>query len=180
MPELADPVAAFPQLGARFLPGAIQALFMLGLFATAMSTLDTEALIAGTTLGRDIILRAKPGPLAHDSNVTKMARLGVIVASVLSIFIALFFKSVVDIWYVLGTVQTCALMIPLASSFSSKWRMTPRMALRGMLTAGGVALLWMMPNLVYGKGYWLGIDPIYPGLAVSLAMWCWDRMTHIK
>lgn len=176
MPNLTDPVAAFPQLGAQFLPGIIQALFMLGLFATAMSTLDTEALIAGTTLGRDIILRAKSSKLAHDHSVTKMARIGVMAASLVSVFIALYFKSVVDIWYVFGTIQTCALVIPLASSFSARWKMTAGFAFANMIISGGAAFIWMTPSLIYGKDYWFGIDPIYVGLTVSLAIWVIDRL----
>ncbi len=180
MPNLTDPVAAFPQLGAQFLPGIIQAVFMLGLFATAMSTLDTEALIAGTTLGRDIILRAKSGILAHDHSVTRMARIGVVAASLISVFIALYFKSVVDIWYVFGTIQTCALVIPLASSFSARWKMTAGFAFNNMIISGGAAFVWMIPSLAYGKNYWLGIDPIYVGLAVSLAIWGIDRLALNK
>lgn len=153
---------------------------MLGLFATAMSTLDTEALIAGTTLGRDIILRAKSGILAHDHSVTRMARIGVVAASLISVFIALYFKSVVDIWYVFGTIQTCALVIPLASSFSARWKMTAGFAFNNMIISGGAAFVWMIPSLAYGKNYWLGIDPIYVGLAVSLAIWGIDRLALNK
>jgi hypothetical protein len=85
---------------------------------------------------------------------------------------------VVDIWYVFGTIQTCALVVPLASSFSPVWRMTPKMALWSMLISSGVVLVWMYPNLVLGQEYFAGIDPIYPGLVTSVIIYAIDRGTR--
>ena len=180
MPDLADPVSSYPALGALVLPGALQGLFLVGMFATVMSTVDTYSFVAGTTLGRDIILRLKKGALNNGANITLYSRLGLVASAGLAIAIALYFKSVIDIWYVFGTIGTCALMVPLASSFSDRLRMRPKMAMASIICSTVVVLIWLVPNIILGKSFFFGLDPIYPGLATSLGMWGWDRLTRSK
>ena len=167
MPDLSDPLAAYPQLGARFLPPFLQAIFLLGLFATVMSTVDSYALIAGTTIGKDIIGRLKKGVAQNSRQITSYSRMGLGLAAALAIGIALYFRSVIDIWYVFGTLTTVALLIPLANSFSSRPRMSARLAVLSMLLSTAVSLAWILPNLIWDTPYYLGIEPIYPGLFVS-------------
>ena len=57
LPDLADPVQAFPALAALVLPGFWQGVFTVGLLATIMSTVDSYAFIGAITLGRDLIGR---------------------------------------------------------------------------------------------------------------------------
>ncbi|RKX20790.1 MAG: hypothetical protein DRP26_00950 [Candidatus Zixiibacteriota bacterium] len=165
LPDLANPIAAYPALAVRILPRALQAVFLLGLFATVMSTVDSYTFIAGATVGKDIIWRLKGG------DITKNSRWGLVVSGILAVVIALFFRSVIDIWYLFGTLGTCALLIPLASSFSEKWRMTPKMAAMSMIFSPLVALIWIVPNLFLGIKYFWGIDPIYPGLLTSVIIY---------
>jgi len=62
LPDLADPVQAFPALAAHVLPGFWQGVFTVGLLATIMSTVDSYAFIGSVTLGRDLIGHARePG-----------------------------------------------------------------------------------------------------------------------
>ena len=57
LPDLADPVQAFPALAAEVLSPLWQGVFTVGLLATIMSTVDSYAFIGAVTLGRDIIGR---------------------------------------------------------------------------------------------------------------------------
>jgi SSS family solute:Na+ symporter len=170
LPELADPIAAYPALAVKVLPRALQAVFLLSLFATVMSTVDSYTFIAGTTLGKDIVQRLRGG------DITFLSRIGLLASGALAIVIALYFKSVIDIWYIFGTLGTCAMLIPLASSFSPRWRMSKRMAAVAMITAPAIALIWIIPNLFWSVDYFWGIDPIYPGLAVSVIIYVLDKL----
>ncbi len=174
LPELADPIAAYPALAARVLPRALQAVFLLSLFATVMSTVDSYTFVAGTTIGKDFIWRLRGG------DITKLSRLGLILSGILAVVIALYFRSVIDIWYVFGTLGTCAMLIPLGSSFSSKWRMTKNMALLSMILSPAVALTWIVPNLIWGLDYFWGVDPIYPGLFTSIVIYGIDYLIKSK
>jgi len=169
MPDLADPVAAYPTLAVKVLPRAFQAIFLLSLFATVMSTVDSYTFVAGATIGKDFIWRLKGG------DITKHSRLGLVIAGILAVIIALYFKSVIDIWYVFGTLGTCAMVIPLGTSFSDRWRMSKRMAMVAMIVSPMVALIWIVPNLVWDIEYFFGVDPIYPGLATSVGLFSIDK-----
>jgi len=170
LPNLADPVAAYPALGAKVLPGLLQAVFLLGLYATVMSTVDSYSFVAGTTIGKDVIWRLKGG------DITRLSRFGLLLSGILAVIIALYFRSVIDIWYVFGTLGTCAMLIPLASSFSERFRMSRKAALIAMIAAPAIALGWMAPKLIFGKPHPWGIDPIYPGLLISVIVYGIDHM----
>jgi len=169
LPGLADPIAAYPALAVKVLPRALQGVFLLSLFATVMSTVDSYTLIAGTTLGKDFIQRIKGG------DITFLSRTGLVISGALAIVIALYFKSVIEIWYVFGTLGTCAMTIPLATSFSERWKMSRKMAAIAMIASPAVASIWIVPNLFWSMDYFWGIDPIYPGLAVSAAIYAIDH-----
>jgi len=97
-----------------------------------------------------------------ESAVTRLTQLGLVLTFIFAIAIALWARSVVAIWYQLGTIVTPALLFPLASSFSEKWRMRSRMALASMLVSASITGVWLW-NQSGGK-YWWGIEPIFPGL----------------
>ena len=52
MPHMKDPVFAFPELARITLPPVALGLFYLGMIATVMSTIDSYAFIAATTVPR--------------------------------------------------------------------------------------------------------------------------------
>jgi SSS family solute:Na+ symporter len=59
LPDLAQPVFAYPELAARVLPPLALGLFYVGMIATVMSTIDSYGFIAAATIGRDVIWRLR-------------------------------------------------------------------------------------------------------------------------
>jgi len=55
LPDLANPVQAFPALAAHVLPPFLQGIFTVAMLATIMSTVDSYAFICAVTLGRDVV-----------------------------------------------------------------------------------------------------------------------------
>jgi SSS family solute:Na+ symporter len=170
IPDLADPAKSYPILAGRVLPDFLRAIFMLGLFATIMSTIDSFGLVAGQTLGKDFIHRIWGG------DVTNLTRWGLLVAGGLAVFIALFKRSVVGIWYDLGSISTGSLLIPLTSSFYQKYRMRADFAFASAVMGGGAVILWMVLGHISGQERFLGIDTIYPGLACAGVIFLLDRV----
>ena len=92
-----------------------------------------------------------------------LIRVSLVVTAVLTMALALWARSVVLLWHHVGSVVTPVLLLPLALSHTAL-RPPARTTLVAMITAGGVSLAW----LVAGQGQpYLGIEAIFPGLAVS-------------
>ncbi|NCQ34987.1 sodium:solute symporter family protein [bacterium] len=165
LPDLADPVQAFPLLAQKALPPYLQAVFTVGLLATIMSTIDSYALIGAVTLGRDVIGRWRGLTEGGSLRVVRWALLG---TAAVSVTLALLSGSVVALWKALGSVGTPVLLLPLIAAHSA-WRMPGRAVVLSMVLSGGVSLAWLVLGRG-GGGPWLGVEPIFPGLGVSVAI----------
>ena len=176
LPDLAEPVAAFPALAERTLAPFWQGMFTVGLLATIMSTVDSYSFICGVTLGRDVVQRWRAprrgtgpagrdgvGPLPADASLAPI-RWGLLATAALAIGLALWAGSVVRIWHDLGSIGTPVLLLPLALSHG---RAAPRArwVLPAMALSGATAAVWL---LLGDDRPFLGVEPIFPGLAVSI------------
>lgn len=171
LPASSDPVAAFPALAQQVLPVGLNGLFALALLATVMSTIDSYSFVAASTLGKDILC----GWFRQsESRITLYTRIGLVVTAIGAISLALFLDSVVDIWHHFGSVATPVLLVPLVSTFIGRRRLGSRLTMVSMVLSGLAALLWLFStNWTEAGGYWLGLEPVFPGLAISLLLYSW-------
>ena len=141
-------------------------VFALALLATVMSTVDSYSFLAASTFSRDIIWRLFKIP---DKDITYFTRVGLAISAVLALMAALYFDSIVDIWYHFGSVGTPALLIPLFTAFNGRRRMPPNIAFLSVVISGGLSLVWLLSKyLGTSDDYWMSIQPIFPGLIVSI------------
>jgi hypothetical protein len=49
-----------------------------------------------------------------------------------------------------------------------------------MLLSTAVTLVWIIPNVAWGRPYFLGVEPIYPGLAASSLVYAWSAFAARK
>jgi len=165
LPELADPVSSYPALAAHVLPVGMLGLFALALLATVMSTVDSYSFLAASTFGNDILRRLG---WITTQQVPRYTRVGLVITSVLAIMLALFFRSVVDIWHLFGSIGTPALLLPVFFVFVGKKRFHYRWASLSIMISGTLSLVWYLSKEFNSSGeYWLGLEPIFPGLAAS-------------
>ncbi len=178
LPDLAEPVQAYPAIALQILPPVAKGLFMLALFATIMSTIDSYAFIAAETLGRDVLWQWRGE--RDERRLNQFTRFGLLITAILTIILALWFKSVIDAWHDIGSFVTPALLIPLGVSFSERWRMQPRFAMAAMISAGAISFIWLMSAHLPGAegAYFFGIEPIFPGLLLSAAIFVADRLNR--
>lgn len=112
-PELAgDGLRIFPLFGDMILPSGLKAVFLCGMTGTIISAMVGYALVSGGTFGRDLLARLNP-----NLDALLWTRIGIAVACVLAIVIALFVQSVVDIWYLVGGAIIGPLLLPIAASY---------------------------------------------------------------
>lgn len=175
LPGLADPVGAYPALAVAVLPSIALGLFMLGLLATVMSTVDSYAFVAAVTLGRDLWWRLAGGD--EETVVPRATRVGLFVTAALSVAVALRYRSVIDVWKDFGTVVTPALLVPTLTALLPRWRMRPGFALAALLGGAATGAGWLAMSKWTG-GPWLGVEAIYPALGVAVAVFLADRVAR--
>jgi SSS family solute:Na+ symporter len=162
LPELRDPMAAYPALAALVLPPWAAALFTVGLFATVMSTLDSYLFIAATTVGHDFARRTPDA-----SSERRRTRAGLAISAVLASCGALMFDSAVQVWHDIGTVVTSTLLLPvLAVHLPPRLRPSQMGAVASMVCAAVTASWWIVAATE--SGYPLGVEPMFPAFAVSV------------
>ena len=178
LPDLANPVASFPALAEMVLPVGLLGLFALALLATVMSTIDSYSFLAASTFSRDIVWRMFK---IAENRITYFTRIGLILSAGIALIAALFFESVVDIWHDFGSVGTPALLVPLFFAFNGKRKMPPSVALWSIIIAGSISFVWLMSGKFSADGtYWLGLEPIFPGLAISILFYLFSGKTRIS
>lgn len=172
LPDLPNPVTSYLDFSAIVLPAGIHGLFLVGLLATIMSTIDSYSFLAAMTAGRDILWRLLDGK--NEGSIQRYTRIGLLLTAVLSIAIALWAKSVIAIWKQLGSIGTPTLLVPLVASFFPKWRFRKGLAVVAMVSGFTVSAIWALSNnwLALGetRDYWLGFEPIFPGLFVTVVL----------
>lgn len=174
LPNLADPVTAYLALAAKVLPPVVRGLFFVGLLATIMSTIDSYSFLAAMTLGRDVIWRLKKD--APEIKVNQYTRWSLIVSALVAIIIAYYAQSIIRIWKDIGSIGTPALLVPLVTSFFDKIRMRKGFVIISMIGSALIAGFWVFSKQIHALdgNYFLGLEPIYPGLGFSLLIFLFD------
>jgi SSS family solute:Na+ symporter len=191
IPNLSDPMMAYPMLAESILPPVAKGLFYVGMLATIMSTLNTLAFISAQTIGRDIIGRLKTpkteigaGQQLTVTGSTKWTRIGLIITIIFSVIIAVIFPSVVKIWYTIGTLVVPGLLVPVVASYFERLHMTSRYAFLAMSCSWAASTCWFIAGVIPHSpvSYPLNIEPMYIGLSVSLIIWVIGRYNypHLK
>ena len=163
-----QPLLSFPLLGAHILPIGIFGLFITGLLATIMSTIDSLSLISAITFGRDILWRIQRPKT--DSNPVSLIRKGLVIISFLSLFLAFSIPSVVGLFYAIGSVLIPGLILPFVFTLlNEKISLSERLANQWIITPVVVSLGWFGISQLSGESF-MGIEPFYPGMLLSLIM----------
>lgn len=179
LPGLADPVMAFPELARHTLPPLALGFFFVGMTATVMSTIDSYAFVAATTLARDVAWRLRGG---EESRVPGWSRWALWATTAFATLLALSSRSVIDLWKDIGSVVTPALLVPVVLAVHLRRRLPAASALALLLAPAAVALAWTLARQASGTGTPpLGIEPIYAGLGTSvvLALLLWPSSKEI-
>ena len=184
LPDLPNPTLSYPLLAELTLPPIAKGLFYIGMLATIMSTLSSLMFISASTIGRDIVGRfvSSVDATEHEALVHRWTKSGLVISALASIILALIAPSVVKIWYTIGTAIVPGLLVPLMASYFQPLRIPPRHAFWAMLLGWSVSTVWLICgqfHLVDGApSYWLRVEPMVPGLVISLAVWVIGRIQY--
>lgn len=167
LPEGTDPVSAYPALAQMVLPPGLVGLFAVALLATVMSTVDSYSFLAASTIGKDVMCGWLRKPRGRVNYYTKI---GLVVSAVAAVLIAIYFDSVVDIWYAIGSLAAPMLLVPLFFSFVGSKRMSPASALLSIVSGGVLSGGWLVYSEIAGEKLF-GLEPVFPGLIAALVIY---------
>ncbi len=141
-----EPRYALLTLVIGVLPAGLTGLFVAGVVATAMSTIDAYLLIAGGNLAYDMYRPLSRRPL-DDARQLRLTRWGVVVAGSVSVLFALFFQSMVTAWIFMSSILIAAALVPIMAALYVRRPLTREAglwsSLGGIATAGS---FWIAVN----------------------------------
>ena len=171
-------------IAGALLPPALLGLFLTGLIATVMSTVDSFTFLGAMNISHDLyknIFKKK----ATDKQVMNMTKIGILVTISFAVILSLFFNSIVTMWYTIGTIGISALIVPILVGFFYKGKKSPLASSLSMISGSGTALFWMIHGYLnldsYGWPQYLGgFEPLYPGLFASLVVFVIVNIIHTR
>lgn len=167
MPDLAEPMMAFPLLADRLLPPLVRGLFVAGLMSSMLASLDGAVLISAVSLAKDAAGRWTGAPEEVQENWVKGA---VVLSGAAGFLMALWMPSVVQLWYAIGSTVNPGLLLPLISVYFPWLRVPPEWAMASAVGGWGLSTVWFLWGQASGAAP-MGVEPMYPGLALAVLLW---------
>jgi SSS family solute:Na+ symporter len=154
--QTAEPAQAYLALAQAVLPVVWKGLFLAGIVAAVMSTLDGYALVSATTIGHDLI-DARSGRTPS----VRSLRIGLGLTALAGTLAAWWVPSIIDLVYHAASMVVPALLLPLLRSFGAI-RVRERRA---------IVLLMVLPAISSAASLISGLgEPMIVGLGVSLCL----------
>ncbi len=170
----AEATTSYITIAGALLPPILLGLFLTALIATVMSTVDSFTFLGAMNISHDLYKNIFK-PKATEKQEMNATKVGILITIGFAIILALFFDSIVTMWYTIGTIGISALIVPILIGFFYKGKKSPIASISSMIFGSGTALSWMIfgyinPDQWGWPQYIAGIEPLYPGLLVSLVV----------
>tara|TARA_Y100001934_G_C12375259_1_gene788815 strand:- start:2703 stop:4088 length:1386 start_codon:yes stop_codon:yes gene_type:complete len=166
----------FPILAIEILPIGIFGIFITGIIATLMSTIDSLSLLSAISFGRDILWRIQGNQ--NNPNTIPFIRKGLVIISFLSLILAYTIPSIVQLFYTIGSVLIPGLILPfLHSLLFNDSPVNGLSAVKWMAIPIIISMSWYVVSIIYEFPF-LGIEPFYPGILGSISYFSWYKIRH--
>jgi len=140
-----EPRYALLTLVSDALPPGLTGLFVAGVIATGMSTVDSYLLIAGGNLAYDLY-RPLVNPHISDAGLLRLTRWSIVLACTIAVAFALFFTSMVSAWVFVTAVLVGAAFVPVSAALFASRPLKATAGLASSLT--GLAVVTLVYTLV--------------------------------
>jgi SSS family solute:Na+ symporter len=114
------------------LPVGLTGIFLAGVLATAMSTVDSYTLVSGSNFAFDLY-RPLRKPTASDSELVRLTKYGIVFSWVLGFGMAFLFERLMALWVFMATLLTSTVLVPIFVALYWKGRKTPAAGLSSCL-----------------------------------------------
>ena len=168
LPNLENPVLSFPMLGEKILGPGLKGLLYAGMFATILSTLNSFIFLSATTIGYDVIYKLRK--VKDETKIIHYTRIGIVISTLIGIVLAYFFKSVIEIWFTIGSICIPGLILLVVGAYYKKFEIKGKWAAIEIIASSSAAFIWFIfrPNFI-GTGFY-ELEPMIVGLVVAVAI----------
>ncbi len=168
IPNLENPAMSYPLLAEMILPTGIKGIFYAALFATIMSTLNSFLFLSGTTISRDFIYKVFYE--TNERNLKQFTIYGLLISGLLSVLLAYFIPSVIEIWYTIGSIFIPGIIIPVVSSYYNKFKINEKVILIEMISSVAGGFTWFLIRGNLSNSFLIEIEPMIVGLSISIVI----------
>lgn len=162
-------VMVYPLFGNAILPEGFKGIFFAGMAGVILSAMVGYTLVTGSTLGRDLVGRIIPN--LSETSLVLWTRIGIAVATLMGVGLALSIQSVVEIWFNIGGIVVPGLLIPCLVSYVAPQKLTPGLAFACMTLGAGSSAIWYFFEEVRWPQPVAHLHHIYPGVIIALTIW---------
>jgi solute:Na+ symporter, SSS family len=163
----ASPKDAYLIYSLSILPIGFKGLFLSGVLATILSTVDTFIFIASTTLSFDL---SKKGHLENRFSISRQT-LFILFTSALTLALVYFFDGSIKLaWKTMGSLFAATLLPLTLLGFFGRWRLTENEFITSLLLGSIATITWKL-GLKWNwitSSFWSLFEEFYAGAAVTL------------
>jgi SSS family solute:Na+ symporter len=167
-----NPLLSYPLLADKFLPPFLKGLFLTGLLAVIMSSIDSFTLLSAITFGRDLVWRITKN---NSRTISDLTRIGLILTAIISIGLCVLFPSVIKLWYVIGSLFIPPMLMPLLTAYFPKYKLPTRSTFVIMIASFSVSFFSFLWGQIYQIGnapsYPFNLEPFFPGFFLSIVLY---------
>lgn len=165
--ELKEPVLAFPLLAEKELGSGMKALFLIALFSTILSTLNSFLFLSGLTFGNDILSDGNRS--GNETQTVNRVKAGILLSGFFSIILAISIPSVIEIWYTVGSICIPGIIFLIFSSYFPRFKVRKFYSYIELIGAPAVSLLWYLGReTMLNSSFLVIIEPMLAGMGFSL------------
>jgi len=156
----------YPLLAIDFLPIGFLGIFFMSIIAVLMSTIDSLSFISAITFGRDILWRIKSNN--KKTLVISYIKLGLVVTSIISLFLAYYIPSVVRLLFTLGSLIIPSLILPFIISLTIKnFNLPEKFSIQWILMPLLLSFSWLLLSKT-NYSFFGEVEPFYPAMISSI------------
>jgi len=169
----------FPLFGDRLLPSGMKGVFFAGMFGSIIAAVIGYTFVSGTTISRDFFVRLRG--ITNESIITSYTRLGIAIAALLGVILAITVDSVVDLWYKVSSIVIPGLLVPVVGAYALKRPPSSGVALACLTVPTAVSAVWTgfpgravaLENRLFGTANKVPsiLTPMLLGILVAMAIW---------
>jgi SSS family solute:Na+ symporter len=167
-----NPILSYPMLADMVLPPFLKGLFLVGLLAVIMSTIDSFTLLSAITFGRDLVWRLVK---SKEQRVSLYTRIGLVITALIAVSLCIIFPSVIKLWYTIGSLCIPPMLLPILTGYFPKYKINSKYIFRIMIvsfTVSCISLVWGQLHVIEDyPSYPFGLEPFFPGLLIGIMLY---------